>query len=146
IAGAGGVAALLFAGAASGPKLDGIRNAIRRAGMGKAVSAPEGAPESVAALYEELGNLVEVISDTKERVRDLESGTDEKTRDLHKQIERLNRALSERDAELESLRNAPAGDSEELESLQAELAVLQDEHASWSRRVREAQSAAEALA
>lgn len=146
IAGAGGVAALLFAGAASGPKLDGIRNAIRRAGMGKAVSAPEGAPEPVAALYEELGNLVEVISDTKERVRDLESGTDEKTRDLHKQIERLNRALSERDAELESLRNAPAGDSEELESLQAELAVLQDEHASWSRRVREAQSAAEALA
>ena len=117
IAGAGGVAALLFSGAAGGPKLDGIRNAIRRAGMGKSVSAPEGAPDAVAALYEELGTLVETISDAKDRVKELESGTDEKTRDLQKQIERQNRALTERDAEIESLRKAPAANPEELEEL-----------------------------
>ncbi|MEZ4232989.1 MAG: methyl-accepting chemotaxis protein [Polyangiaceae bacterium] len=145
IAGVGGVAALLFAGSAAGPKLDGIRNAIRRAGMGKSVSAPEGAPEQVSALYEELGNLVETIGDAKDRIRELEAGSDDRTRDLQKQLERLNRALSEREAELESLRNQPGVDSEELENLRIQLASLEDEHGTWSQRLGQAHAAAEAL-
>lgn len=44
IAGGGGLAALLFGGSGAGPSLDSVRNAIRRAGMGKQ-SARQRAPQ-----------------------------------------------------------------------------------------------------